>query len=57
MFKSPLSALSVPRGANGAVTVVSNISAGYVLDELNWATHRTSALFCIPLNRDKSMCS
>ena len=35
MFKSPLSALSIPRGANGAVTVVSNISARYVLEELN----------------------
>jgi hypothetical protein len=57
MFKSILSVLSVPRGADGAVTVVSNIGARYVLEELNWTTHRRSALFCTPLNRDKSMCS
>jgi len=57
MFKSILSALFVPRGANGATTVVGNISARYVLDELNWTIHRMSALFYTPLNRDKSMCS
>ena len=46
--------LSVPRGADGAVTVVSDVSSRDVLDELNWITHRTLTPFCTPLNRDRS---
>ena len=32
--------LSVPRGANGAVTVVSNVGSRHILDELDWISHQ-----------------
>ena len=32
--------LSVPRGADRAVTVVSNVGSRRIFDELNWISHR-----------------